>query len=139
MQQAAALPYRILPGVANWNGDAIDVLLVTSRDTGRWVLPKGFVEPGESGPEAALREAREEAGVSGVVAASEIGAYVYDKRGADGAAVPLTVAVYPLRVRETAEEWPERKQRNRRWFARAEAAAVVDEDDLRVLIAAFAG
>lgn len=137
--QAAALPYRILPGVANWAGDAVDVLLVTSRDTGRWVLPKGYIEAGESGADAAMREAREEAGVSGEADRQEIGAYVYAKRGTNGDETPLTVAVYPLRVRALADDWPERKQRDRRWFARAAAADAVDEEDLKLLIAEFRG
>jgi hypothetical protein len=139
VDQVAALPFRIRPGVANSHGEAVDVLLVTSRDTGRWVLPKGNVERGESGPDAAAREAAEEAGVAGPVASAPLGHYRYAKRGDDGSSAALTVTIYPLRVREEAADWPERKQRERRWFARAEAAALVEEAELSALIAGFAG
>lgn len=139
MDQAAALPFRILPGVANIAGEAIDILLVTSRDTGRWVLPKGHVEAGEAGHEAALREAVEEAGASGSIDHRAVGIFRYTKRAADGSENELTVEVYPLRVRELANDWAERKVRDRQWFSRAEAAAVVDEAELRALIAGFYG
>jgi uncharacterized protein len=137
MDQAAALPFRILPGVANIAGDAIDVLLVTSRDTGRWVLPKGNVEAGETMAAAAEREAVEEAGASGAVAGTAIGSYRYAKR--DTANGELCVAVFPLRVRNLAADWPERKARERQWFSRAEAATLVEEADLAALIAGFRG
>lgn len=139
MDQAAALPFRLLPGVANMNGDAIDILLVTSRDTGRWVLPKGNIEPGETGETAAAREAAEEAGATGPVDDRALGTYVYAKRAADGSESALTVAVYPLRVRDLADDWSERKQRDRRWFSRADAANAVDEVELSALIARFSG
>lgn len=139
MDQVAALPFRIRPGVANSHGEAVDILLVTSRDTGRWVLPKGNVESGESGPQAARREAQEEAGVSGPVGTAPLGHYRYAKRADDGRVQDRDVAVYALRVREEAADWPERKQRERRWFARAEAAALVEEADLAALIADFGG
>jgi 8-oxo-dGTP pyrophosphatase MutT (NUDIX family) len=139
MDQVAALPFRILPGVANLAGEAVDILLITSRDTGRWVLPKGNIEAGESAAAAAAREAAEEAGSMGALACQPIGTYRYAKRTANGPADERAVAVFPLRVRELALDWPERKQRERRWFSRAEAAAAVEEDELRVLIAKFAG
>jgi uncharacterized protein len=137
MDQAAALPFRILPGVANIAGEAIDVLLVTSRDTGRWVLPKGNIEAGESLAAAAAREAAEEAGASGVVTSAAIGHYRYAKR--DSVHGELDVAVFPLRVRDLATDWPERKVRERQWFSRAEAATLVEEPDLAALIAGFRG
>lgn len=137
MDQAAALPFRILPGVANTAGEAIDVLLVTSRDTGRWVLPKGNVEAGESLAATAAREAAEEAGASGVVTPAAIGHYRYAKR--DSVNGELDVAVFPLRVRNLAADWPERKARERQWFSCAEASALVEEPDLAALIAGFRG
>lgn len=139
MDQVAALPFRLLPGVANINGDAVDILLVTSRDTGRWVLPKGNIDAGESAADAAVREAIEEAGASGNIDSRVLGTYRYAKRAADGSASELTVTVYPLRVRELASDWSERKVRDRQWFSRAQAVAAVDEADLGALIAAFQG
>jgi uncharacterized protein len=139
MDQVAALPYRILPGVANLAGEAVDVLLVTSRETGRWVLPKGNMDAGETPEAAAAREAAEEAGAGGTLTPTPIGTYDYEKRAADGSVASLSVAVFPLHVRDLAADWPERKDRERRWFSRAEAAAAVDEPDLRELIAGFAG
>jgi hypothetical protein len=137
MVQAAALPFRILPGVANMAGEAIDVLLVTSRDTGRWVLPKGNIESGETASAAAEREAAEEAGVSGVVAHAALGSYRYAKR--DSADDDLDVTVYALRVREMASDWPERKERERQWFPLKEASDLVEEPELATLIAGFRG
>lgn len=139
MDQVAALPYRILPGVANVAGEAIDILLITSRETGRWVLPKGNIDAGETLEEAARREAEEEAGVSGQLTTPAIGTYVYDKRSADASVTTLTVAVFPLHVRDMAADWPESGERERCWFSRAEAAAAVDEPDLQSLITRFAG
>lgn len=139
MDQAAALPFRLLPGVANIAGEAIDILLVTSRDTGRWVLPKGNVESGEMGPDTARREAEEEAGVSGPIKPSALGQYHYCK-GEGGPDDPaLRVSVFALHVRELAEDWPERKQRTRQWFSRAAAIEAVDEAELKQLIAGFFG
>jgi uncharacterized protein len=139
VDQVAALPYRLLPGIANWQGEAVDILLVTSRDTGRWVLPKGNIDAGETPAAAALREAAEEAGLTGTIAAAPLGHYRYAKRADDGSGADLAVAVFALRVQEEHADWPERKQRERRWFRRAEAAAAVDEADLAALILAFAG
>lgn len=137
MDQAAALLFRILPGVANIAGEAVDVLLVTSRDTGRWVLPKGNIDVGESAADAAAREALEEAGASGLIFPDPIGSYSYAKREHGGGA--RQVAVYPMRVRDLAADWPERKQRERQWFSRAKAAQLVEESGLAALIAGFRG
>jgi len=139
MNQAAALPFRILPGIANSAGEAIDILLISSRETGRWVLPKGYIEPGEGPDVAAAREAAEEAGATGALASKSVGTYHYLKRGEGGSANELSVAVYPLLVRNLAADWPERKQRERHWFSRAAAVAAVEEDELKALIAGFVG
>src|SRR5437773_2370121 len=70
--QYAALPYRV-------SGSKTEVLLVTSRRTRRWIVPKGWpVESLEPSACAAV-EALEEAGVSGQVEQKPIGHYRYLK------------------------------------------------------------
>jgi 8-oxo-dGTP pyrophosphatase MutT (NUDIX family) len=129
--QVAALPWRKTK-------DAIEIMLVTSRDTGRWVLPKGWPEGHEQLFDTAAREAAEEAGLGGAVAPFEIGSYFYSKVLASGMERRCEVLVFPLEVDEQATAWPEKKERTRKWFSPAEAARLVKEDDLGELIARFA-
>ncbi|MTH33456.1 NUDIX domain-containing protein [Paracoccus limosus] len=110
------------------------VLLVTSRDTGRWILPKGWPMAGRSLAEAAAQEAWEEAGVRGSVEQAEIGTYHYDKLQDRGFAIPVQVRVYAMSVDELAERYPESKERKRRWFAPARAAEMVAEVGLQALL-----
>ena len=114
--------------------DGIEVLLITSRDTGRWVLPKGWPMDGRSGPEAAAVEAWEEAGVEGRVATETLGFFGYDKTIAPDIAHPCMVSVYPLRVATLSRRFPERKERRRKWFAVEIAARKVAEPELRALL-----
>jgi 8-oxo-dGTP pyrophosphatase MutT (NUDIX family) len=128
--QVAALPWRA--------GEAgVEVLLITSRDTGRWVLPKGWPEAREPLSEAAAREAGEEAGLAGTISHVEVGRYFYAKALSSGQEVPCEVLVYPLQVAELANKWKERGERERRWFAGDEAARMVAEPDLGQIIATF--
>lgn len=113
------------------NRGVIEVLLVTSRDTGRWVIPKGWPMQGRSAPEAAAREAWEEAGVQGAISEAAVGLYTYAKRRVPKAPLPCAVTVFPLRVEGLASRFPERKQRQRKWFAARKAARKVDEPELR--------
>jgi len=126
--QVAALCWRIENGVT-------EVLLITSRDTGRWVIPKGWPIEGLSDCQAAAREAWEEAGVQGRVADEPLGRYVYDKI-LDGARVKrCAVAIYPLEVERLKARFPEAEERNRRWVAANEAAGLVAEPQLRTILA----
>jgi len=115
----------------------VRVLLITSRETRRWVVPKGNPIQGLSGHEAAAQEAYEEAGVQGIACPSPIGSYRYDKRRRDGRHKTATVAVYPLAVVRQADEWPEQDEREYAWFGLPEAAGAVEEPDLGALIARF--
>jgi 8-oxo-dGTP pyrophosphatase MutT (NUDIX family) len=117
--------------------DLIEVLLITSRDTGRWVIPKGWPIDGHAPEEAAAREAWQEAGVTGEVQPGCIGIFPYDKVIGPAQAVPCVVAVYPLRVTQLASRFPERKERRRKWFPIAKAAGKVGEPELRAILAAF--
>ncbi|MDM7255620.1 MAG: NUDIX hydrolase [Paracoccus sp. (in: a-proteobacteria)] len=110
------------------------VLLITSRGTGRWILPKGWPMAGRSLAAAAMQEAWEEGGVEGRVQEAEIGRYRYDKIHDEGFGVPVEVRVFPVRVLHLAEAFPEAGQRTRRWFTPAEAAERVDEDELKSLL-----
>jgi 8-oxo-dGTP pyrophosphatase MutT (NUDIX family) len=131
LKQVAALPFRV-------GADGrIEVLLITSRDTGRWIIPKGWPMLGRKAHRAAEREAFEEAGLKGQIAASPVGWYRYEKRLDGGLALPCKVRVYPLRVEVQHERWPERDQRTLRWFAPEEAATLVHEDELQQLLAGF--
>jgi 8-oxo-dGTP pyrophosphatase MutT (NUDIX family) len=110
------------------------VMLVTSRETGRWVLPKGWAEKGLTGPELAAKEAFEEAGLIGEMAAKRVGSYRYLKQLPKGRSVTCEVDVFPMRVDQLLDDWPERGQRKREWFTFGQAAMVVDEGDLVTLL-----
>lgn len=117
--------------------DRVEVLLITSRDTGRWVIPKGWPIEGMGSAEAAAREAWEEAGVEGQVATECSGLFSYVKRFGAHAGIPCVVAVHALRVRALARAFPERNQRRRKWFSLADAARKVAEPELKALLLAF--
>ncbi|MDQ6433067.1 NUDIX hydrolase [Mesorhizobium sp. LHD-90] len=128
--QVAALPWRKGP-------DGVEIMLITSRDSGRWVLPKGWPEGDEALWDAAAREASEEAGIDGAIAQSEIGRYYYAKLQPSGAEKRCEVRVFPMEIDEVKDKWPERRQRKRQWFSPLEAARSVREQDLADLIARF--
>lgn len=110
------------------------VLLVTSRETGRWVLPKGWAEKNLSGAELAAKEAFEEAGIVGDMLPKPIGAYHYAKLLSQGKAVQCRVEVFLLHVTELLDTWPEMRQRRREWFTLSQAAMVVAEGELVTLL-----
>ena len=110
------------------------VLLVTSRGTGRWIIPKGWPMNGRSAGGAALREAWEEAGVRGQVEERPLGRYSYDKKLTRGLSAPVEVQVHLVRVDGLDKKFPERAQRQRRWITPSEAADLVDEPGLAKLI-----
>lgn len=114
------------------------VLLITSRDTGRWVIPKGWPMAGRSLPGAAAQEAWEEAGVRGDIAAQELGRFTYDKGQDRGFAVPVEVRVFLLSVHKLHDDFPEASERKRRWFAPADAANMVVEPELKTMLSALA-
>ncbi len=126
-KQCAALPF-------SWNGGELRILLVTSRETRRWVLPKGWREKRLAPHALAAKEAFEEAGVVGEVQRRPIGRYDYLKRGPRDRVTPCSVRVFPLRVERLLDDWPERRQRQRRWFSPAEAAMAVEEGGLVTLL-----
>ncbi|MDO8884953.1 NUDIX hydrolase [Pseudotabrizicola sp.] len=130
--QNAALCWRM-------HRDRVQVLLITSRDTGRWIVPKGWPISGKTPFETAAIEAWEEAGVQGAVDASApLGFYSYDKLRTPKDPIPCHVSVFALRVASLADKFPERKQRRRKWFDAQKAALKVMEPELRSLLAQLA-
>jgi len=127
--QFGALCYRV-------RQDKVQVLMVTSRGTGRWILPKGWPIGGATPPEAALQEAWEEAGVQGKVMGNCLGIYSYVKTD-DGERLPCVVAVFPVKVRQLSADYPEAHQRSRKWFTLKKAAALLDEPELRQIVRDF--
>ena len=125
--QYAALPYRI-------GSSGLEVLLITSRGTGRWIIPKGWPIAGLTSSQSAVREAWEEAGVTGHVAAEGIGSFGYDKRLADDTTRYCDVEVFALEVTEELDVWPEQHERQREWFSFEEACKRVSEAAVGALI-----
>lgn len=111
-----------------------EVLMVTSRGTQRWVLPKGWPMKGRTLAGAALREAWEEAGVVGTVDEVPVGWYGYEKTRKDGLPLSCRVEVFRVTVSDLARDWPERLQRRRAWLPVETAAAAVAEPGLRDLL-----
>jgi 8-oxo-dGTP pyrophosphatase MutT (NUDIX family) len=109
-------------------------MLVTSRRTRRWIIPKGWPMRRRVAHAAAAREAFEEAGVVGRVGKRPIGSYFYEKRLKTGGVVVCEVLVFPLEVTRQRKSWPEKGQRQIQWLALAKAAATVEEDALGEII-----
>ncbi len=129
--QVAALVFR--------NGSSgVQVLLITSRGTGRWVLPKGWPQVGKTLSQSALAEAYEEAGVRGRVQPDVLGSYTYQKTDADqGEDDDFRVNVYAVEFTRSAKKWPERGERRLEWVSPEEAARRVDEPELRIILRTF--
>ncbi len=127
--QFGALCYRI-------RQEKVQVLLVTSRGTGRWILPKGWPMDGATPAEAAAQEAYEEAGVEGRVMGNALGIYSYVKEVED-TDLPCVVAVFPIKVRNLARDYPEANQRSRKWYPQRKAASLLAEPELRQLVRDF--
>jgi uncharacterized protein len=111
--------------------------LITSRETKRWVIPKGNPVRGLAPHQSAAHEAFEEAGISGIACPVSIGTYHYDKRRSNGSSRNATVNVFPLAVISQFDDWPEMHERTTQWFDLADAADAVDEAELKALISSF--
>lgn len=112
-----------------------EVLLVTTRKSRCWVIPKGWPVHGATPASSAAVEAWEEAGVTGKTLDTCLGVFSYLKGG--GSKLPCVVAVFPLKVRRLADKWPEKGQRKRRWVTARKAATMVEEPELRAILRAF--
>lgn len=127
IRQVAAVPYR------RTGKGGIEVLLVTSRTTHRFIVPKGWPMKSKTGRQAAMQEAFEEAGVTGTAEDKPIGAYVYWKRLSD-AFVKVNVKVFLLETDDVLADWEEQGRRARAWLSPADAATLIDEPELAALV-----
>ena len=130
VRQVAALCWRRQP--------RLEILLVTSLRTHRWILPKGWPELGLTLAESAAHEALEEAGVIGEVSSAPVGHYHYEKEKKDGLIMPCDVVIFSLEVKLQRRSWPEKGARDRAWLTPQQAAARVSEPGLRQILAGFA-
>jgi 8-oxo-dGTP pyrophosphatase MutT (NUDIX family) len=131
--QYAALPYRFTPDAA------LEVLMVTSRRSKRWIIPKGWPIKGLRPAKSAAREAFEEAGVRGKVGAKSVGLFKYNKLlDENGIEVSCEVKVFPLLVTRQSETWPELEQRLVQWVEPSKAVSLMREPKLKKLVATFA-
>ena len=123
--QYGVLPYRFT------ETNSLEVLLVTTRQTRRWIVPKGWPIKGLKPPRSAAREAYEEAGIRGTVGAKAIGVLSYEKGlDASGVTVPCEVRVFPMIVKRQLDTWPEANEREARWFEQAKALSVIKDKGL---------
>jgi 8-oxo-dGTP pyrophosphatase MutT (NUDIX family) len=129
-RQVAALPWRR-------GADGIEILLVTSRETRRWVTPKGGRMAGRTDAQSAALEALEEAGVEGVITEAPIGTFRYLKVLKRRAPRWCVVALHALEVRVEHPVWHEQAERDRAWMSVEQAAACVSEPDLAEIIRAY--
>jgi len=128
--QFAALPFRV-------TDDGCEILLITSRTRKRWIIPKGWPEPGMTPAESAEKEAFEEGGVKGKAYDLCLGVYSYPKYMDDGTMIPCLGMVYPLRVKTVVAKYPERHERRRKWFSPKKASSLVSERELKKIIKTF--
>ncbi|GLK84432.1 NUDIX hydrolase [Ancylobacter defluvii] len=131
LEQIAALPFRVSPE------GQLEILLLTSRETHRAVIPKGWPIKNHKDWKSAQVEARQEAGVIGEIGRKPFGEYRYWKR-LDQHFALIKVEVFPLAVTRQLADWPERHERVQRWFQAEGAALLIDEPELGDLIRDFA-
>ena len=130
--QTGALPWRCTKA-----GD-FEFLLVTSRSSQRWIIPKGRPMIGKSLAQAAAQEAYEEAGIRGKIDPQTIGSFEHVKQTAVGGPLTVLVHVYPLAVERVLASWPEDTQRTRQWFGHSEAVEAIWSEGLRTVVTRFA-
>ncbi|MEL7280579.1 MAG: NUDIX hydrolase [Pseudomonadota bacterium] len=128
--QFGALCYRVID-------DKVKVLMITSRGTGRWIIPKGWPADGKTPIESALTEAWEEAGVKGRVTGDCLGLFSYQKNVDDADELPCVAMVYPVKVKTLAANYPEKGERRRRWMTLKRAAEKVNEPELARILKSF--
>ncbi len=128
--QFAALPFRR-------KKSGVEVLLISSLDTGRWIIPKGWPMDGATPADAAAQEAWEEAGARGRVYETCLGLYSYSKYLDEELSLPCIVAVFGLEVHKLDDMFPENGQRKRKWMSPKKAASRVDEPELKQIIRSF--
>jgi 8-oxo-dGTP pyrophosphatase MutT (NUDIX family) len=127
-RQVAALPWRL-------DADGgLEFLLVTSRTSKHWLLPKGWPIPGKSGLESALQEAYEEAGIQAKGPKTPIGRYPFIKVLHDETELACTMWVYAVSDVSELDDWPEREQRDRMWFTQAEAVSIAFDFNLSLFL-----
>jgi 8-oxo-dGTP pyrophosphatase MutT (NUDIX family) len=121
------------------HGGGVQVLLITSRETGRWVIPKGGLIAGKTEAESAMAEAWEEAGVVGHPSAeAALGCFDYQKINRKiQISRRCDVTVFALKVDRLIRDYPERGQRKRKWFTAEKASVHVMEAGLRALFQAI--
>jgi len=127
--QFAALCYRI-------KDDKVQVCIVTSRRSKRWIVPKGWPMQGQTPMDAAATEAFEEAGVRGKIYPRPIGVFSYYKVRSEDE-LPCMAVVYPLKVKKVLKRWPEERERERKWVSRKKAAALLDDPELSNIVLNF--
>lgn len=121
--QACVVPYRR-------QGERIEICLITSLKKGRWILPKGIIDPGETREESALKEALEEAGLHGRIVGEPLGTYEDFKWGSK-----LHITVLLMEVTRSDDQWYEADVRQRRWVDAAEAEELLARPDQRPFVA----
>ena len=121
-EQAGVIPFRR-------KKDGIEVCLIRNKGGKKWKIPKGFVDPGETVQQAALKEAWEEAGLTGRIVGDAIGSYDYEKWE-----LKLTVSVYLMEVTRQEDEWEESRFRERRWFRVDDAFDALKKHPIRPLL-----
>ncbi|MCU4653688.1 NUDIX hydrolase [Roseibacterium sp. SDUM158016] len=131
--QFGALCYRR----AKSKKSGFEVLLVSSRDTGRWIIPKGWPVDGETPAAAAAMEAWEEAGVRGRAHETCIGHFSYHKWIDEELSLPCIVGVFPVEVLRLDDDYPEAQERKRKWFSPKKAAQRLSEPELRQIVQSF--
>ncbi len=129
-KQVAALPWRK-------TDNGVEILLVTTRTTKRWVIPKGWPMKERADHDAAAQEAFEEAGVRGQISTLPLGRFGYIKILESGKPRHVTASVYDLHVQQVLDTWPEQHERQRRWAPRQDALDLIGEPELLRMVVAF--
>lgn len=124
-RQSGVIPYRIKDG-------KLQILMITSRKSGKWIIPKGVIEPYMTPQQSAAQEAYEEAGIFGRVQDEPIGRYASEKWGG-----VCTVTVFPMLVTKEYAEWMEMKFRRRKWMSPERAAEKAGKKDIKNMIVRF--
>ena len=140
VQPMVQRPDRVQVAAVCYQGSGADrkVLMITSRDTKRWILPKGWPIDGLDASSAAAQEAWEEAGVKPAnIRPEPVGSYDYLKRLDGGATVSCATQVFAIEVKRLEDDFPEVAQRERKWVRPVDAAEMVDEPGLKDILKAF--